>query len=127
MEGQEMKGILAIMLFCLAPMIAAADHIDVIEFKLNNGCDFDKYMAIVKDFNQWAAKYGYHAEMLVPIQSNNLVSMYWAGRSKDTATFGKIWDAWRNGQADPNSTEAKLGARLDACVTDLSRAGYDTY
>jgi hypothetical protein len=122
-----MKRIIAIMLFLLAPMIAAADHIDFIEFKLNDGCNFDKYMAIVKDFNQWAAKYGYHAEMLVPIQSKNLVSIYWAGRSKDTATFGKVWDAWRNGQSDPNSAEAKLGTRLDACVTDLSREGYDTY
>jgi hypothetical protein len=115
------------MLFFLAPMIAAADHIDLIEFKLNDGCHFDKYMAIVKDFNQWAAKYGYHAEMLVPIQSKNLVSILWAGRSKDAATFGKVWDAWRNGQADPNSAEAKLSNRLDACVTDLSREGYDTY
>ena len=121
-----MKRVLAIVLL-LTPMIAAADHLDVIEFKLNDGCTFDKFMAITKDFNQWGAKNGYVAEVLTPIQSSNLVHMYWVGRSKDTATFGKAWDTWRNAQADPNAAESKLWARFLACSTNLSREGYDTY
>jgi hypothetical protein len=121
-----MRRILAIVLL-LSPMLASADHLDVIEFKLNPGCSFDKYMAIVKDFNQWGAKNGYRAEVLTPIQSNNLTSMYWAGRSKDAATFGKAWDTWRNAQADATTVEAKLEARFEACSTNLSRRGYDTY
>jgi hypothetical protein len=122
-----MKRILAIILF-LAPIIAWADHVDVIEFKLNDGCSLDKYMAIANDFNnQWGAKNGYRAEVLVPIQSNNLVSMYWVGRSKDAAAFGKAWDTWRNELKDANSVAGKLVARFAACTTNLSRRGYDTY
>ena len=122
-----MKRILAILLL-LSPLVALADHLDVIEFKLNDGCSFDKYMAIANDFNtQWGAKNGYHAEVLTPIESNNLVSMYWAGRSKDAAAFGKAWDTWRNEGKDPNSVAGKLVARFAACSTNLSRRGYDTY
>lgn len=122
-----MKRILAILLFAL-PVSAAADHLDVIEFKLNEGCTFDKYMEIVKDFNaQWGVSNGYKAEVLMPIQSHNLVSMYWIGRSKDAAAFGKAWDIWRNALADPNSVPAKLWARFGACETNLSRRAYDVY
>ena len=122
-----MKRILAILLFAL-PVSAAADHLDVIEFKLNEGCSFDKYMEIVKDFNaQWGVSNGYKAEVLMPIQSHNLMSMYWIGRTKDAAAFGKAWDSWRNALADPNSVPAKLWARFGACETNLSRRGYDVY
>ena len=120
-----MKKILAIALLA-CPMMAYADHIDVIEFKLKEGCSFGKYMEIVKDFHVWGAKYGYRAEVLTPIQSNNLESLYWLGRSKDAATFGKAWDAWHNAQADSNSPESKLNARFGACSTSVGRRGYDT-
>ncbi len=33
------------------PMAASADYVDVIEFKLNEGCTFATEMQIVKDFN----------------------------------------------------------------------------
>ena len=121
-----MKIILAGILF-LSPMIASADHIDVFEFKFNGKCTFEKYLGVVKEFNQWGAKYDYKAEILVPIQSNNLESMYWVGRSKSAAAFGKAWDTWRNAVADPNSVESKLLARLTACGTNISRQGYDAY
>ncbi len=108
------------------PAAAGADHLDVIEFKLNDGCSFDKYMAIVKDFNsQWGSQNAYTAEVLTPIQSHNLVSMYWTGRTKDAAAFGKAWDTWRNQLGDPNSVAAKLWARFQGCSTNLSRRGYD--
>jgi len=121
-----MKIVLAIVLL-MSPMLASADHLDVFEFKFNGSCSFEKYMAVVKDFNQWGAKNDYKAEILRPIQSDNLVSMYWVGRSKNAAAFGKAWDAWRNAVADPNSVESKLLARLMACGSNISRTGYDTY
>ena len=122
-----MRVLLAV-LFLGLPMAEAADHLDVIEFKINDGCTFNKFMEITHDFNtQFGTQNGYHAEVLMPIQSENLVSMYWIGRSKDAAAFGKAWDAWRNGQADPNSVPAKLWARFLACSTNLSRRGYDVY
>ena len=41
--------------------------------------------------------------------------------------FGKAWDVWRTAMANPNSAEAKLQARFNACSTQISRASYDTY
>ena len=124
-----MRVFLAVLLLALAlPMTAAADHLDVIEFELNEDCGFDKYMEIVNDFNtQWGANNGYKAEILTPIQSHNLVSMFWVGRSANAAAYGKAWDAWRDGQADPSSVAARLAARFQACGTNLGRRGYDTH
>lgn len=122
-----MKKLIAIALLAL-PMGAAADHLDVIEFKLNEGCSFATHLQIVKDFNaQWGAKNAYKAEVLTPIQSNNLESMYWIGRSKDAAAFGKAWDTWRTEGADPESVAGKLGARFAACSTNLGRRSYDIH
>ena len=78
----------------MLPTAASADYLDVFDFKWNEGCDFAKYMQLVKDFNsQWASKYGYRAEIAVPVYSNDLGSWRWLGRSKTTADFGKAWDA----------------------------------
>ncbi len=110
------------------PMAAAADHLDVIEFKLNEGCSFETEMQIVKDFNtQWGTKNNYKAEILVPIQSRNLVSLYWIGRTRDAAAFGQAWDTWRNELKDPNSVASKLWARFEECGTNLARRSYDVY
>ena len=121
-----MKKLFLIMLLSL-PIPAFAEHMDVIEFKLLEGCSFDKYMAIVKDFNVWGKTVGYNAQVAVPLQSENLTSMYWLGTSADAATFGKAWDTWRDDLADPNSTPAKLWARFVECSANLSRNGYDVY
>jgi hypothetical protein len=122
-----MKKMLAFVLLA-APMVASADYLDVIEFKLNDGCSFQQYMPIVKDFNaQFGEKNAYRAEVLMPLQSPNLTSLYWVGRTKDAATFGKAWDTWRNQLSDPNSVAAKLWERFKACSTNLARRGYDTY
>jgi hypothetical protein len=121
-----MKKLLALALLA-CPLVATADNLDVFEFKLKDGCDFAKYMAIVKDFNEWGKAHGYRTEVLVPIQRMNLETMYWVGRSKDAETFGKAWDAWRDAQSDAGSVPAKLAARFIECNTDLNRAGYDTY
>ena len=39
--------------FLLLPLNAVAEHMDVIEFKMLEGCSMDQYMAIVEDFNKW--------------------------------------------------------------------------
>ena len=109
-------------------LCAFADHLDVIEVKLNDGCDMSTYVAIKDDFNeQWAKPHGYHAEVLMPVQSHNLVSFFWVGRSANTAVFGAAWDQWSADLMDPNSVASKLWARFLECSTNLSRRGYDVY
>ncbi len=122
-----MRRFIAFALLAL-PMGAAADHLDVIDFKLKEGCDFPKFMQITKDFNtQWGAKYGYHAEVAMALQSQDLESMRWLGRSKDAATFGKAWDTWRDEILDANSVAGKLSARFGECAHNLARRGFDVY
>jgi len=122
-----MKKIL-FMILLISPIGALADHIDVIEVKLNEGCSVAKYVAIKDDFNkQWGAQYGYQSELFVPIQSSNLISLYWIGRSDNAAAFGNAWDHWRDDLADPNSVVSKLWARFLDCSTNVSRRGYDVY
>lgn len=122
-----MKKIFAILLLAL-PVGAAADHLDVIDFKLKEGCDVAKFVQIAHDFNtQWAATHGYRADVAVPLQASDLESMRWLGRSKDAATFGKAWDAWRTEIADPSSVAGKLAARFGACSINTARRGFDIY
>ncbi len=108
------------------PMIASADYMDVIEFKLKDGCNMAKYMEIVKEFNVVAAENGYKAEILSPLQHNNLESRVWVGRTKNAESFGKAWDVYRAAQADANSSRGKLGARFAACSTLVARRSYET-
>ncbi len=125
MRANTMKRILAIALLA-CPMAASADYLDVIEFKLKEGCAMSKYMDIVKDFNALYGPQGYKAEVLSPTYSSNLESQIWVGRSKDGTTFGKLHDQWLAGQANANSAEAKLGARFSACATNTGRRSYNT-
>lgn len=119
------KIILATLLF--VPIGVSAEHMDVIEFEMLEGCSFDKYIEIVRDFNDWGADYGYNAKVAVPLQSDDLTSYYWLGTSKDAATFGKAWDAWRDDLGDSESAPARLWARFQECTRNLGRWGYDVY
>ena len=122
-----MKKILFSFLLTL-PIGAFADHIDVIEVQLNEDCALSTYLAIKDDFNeQWAKKYDYHAEVLVPIQSNNLTSLFWVGRSTNAEAFGKAWDHWNSDLIDPDSVASKLWARFLNCGANIGRRGYDAY
>lgn len=122
-----MKRIL-ILIMLTAPVSAFADYLDVIEVQLNDGCSFSEYLAIKNDFNsRWASKYGYQSEVIMPIQSHNLVSFYWVGRSVNAEAFGKAWDAWRTEIMQPDTVAAKLWERFKTCSTNVSRRGYDVY
>jgi len=112
----------------LFPLSAAADHMDVIEVTLKDGCTVEEYVAIAKDFNdQWAKKYGYHSEVAVPVQNEQLTSIYWLGRSASTEAFGKAWDAWRDQTRDANSVAGKLQERFTKCSENKARSGFDLY
>ena len=118
--------VLTLLLF--TPITASAEYLDVIEFKMVDGCSFDKYLKIVKDFNkEWGMKNGYSAKAAMPLQSNNLESMFWLGTTKDAASFGKAWDAWRDAMSDSDSVAAKLQARFTKCSINVARRGYDLY
>ena len=111
----------------LLPLSAIGEHMDVIEFELKEACSFSQYMDIVSDFNKWAANYGYHAEVAVPLHSDNMTSLFWLGTSANAATFGKTSDTWRDLRGDPDSEPAKLTARIAECSKNLSRRGYKTH
>jgi hypothetical protein len=118
-----MKKIILFVLFSL-PLAASAGNMDVIEMELNDGCSMPKLMMIMKDFNKWGKSHGYQAEIAVPIQSNNLTSIFWIGRSKDTASFGAAFDSWEADLSNSGSAPAKLNARFEGCTTNIARRGY---
>ncbi len=121
------KYVLFALALASASTAANAEYWDVIGFKLNDGCSISKYMEIKNDFNKWGAKHGYQASILMPVHSNDLVTLWWIGKSEDAAAFGAAWDAWRNDLANPESTPAKINARFAQCSTNLSRDSYDVY
>ena len=111
-----MKKLLIFAIFCF-PAISWADHIDVIPAILKDGCSIADYVAIVADFNKdWGSNYGYQVEVLVPMQGNDMDTLYWLGRSENAATFGAAFDAWEANVGNPDSTEGKLIARLIECT-----------
>jgi hypothetical protein len=122
-----MKKLLFLVLF-LSPTLVSAEYMDVIKFKLTDNCTFSKYMGIVNDFNtQWGGANGYSARVAMPLQNDDLESMYWLGTAKNAAAFGAAWDSWRDALGDPESVPSKLWTRFQVCSDNLSRYGYDIY
>ncbi len=112
----------------LTPMAASAEHLDVIKATLKEGCSVPTYVAIKNDFNQqWGKGHSYHAEILVPLQSDDLAAVYWVGRSASVEAFGKAWDAWRTESADPDTVAGQLWGRFVKCSENVTRRGYDVY
>lgn len=112
----------------LLPVSLFADHLDVIQTELRDGCSMEKYVEIKNDFNeQWGKKNGYLAEVIAPIQSHDLKTIYWIGRTANAAAYGKAWDTWRDELTDPNTVAGKLAARFGECSISVSRRGYDVY
>ena len=110
------------------PFAALGDHLDVIQLELKEGCSLADYRAIANDFNeQWGKKNAYHAEVAAPIQSHDMKSYSWLGRSADSAAFGKAYDTWQKESADADSVAGKLNARLAECSVSVGRRGYSTH
>ena len=123
-----MKNLLLIVALLAFPLVAGADYMDVIQVKLNDDCSVQEYVQIKNDFNQqWGKNNGYRAEIAVPIQNDDLVSIFWVGRAASAAAFGAAWDAWRDALPDSGSVAAKLWARIQKCSVNQSRSGYDVH
>ena len=79
-----------------------------------------------------AATSGSIPEQVIPINAEQVTQLK-AGQfyfNINTTNFGggeRAWDTWRSAMANPNSVEAKLQARFNACSTQISRASFDTY
>ena len=62
----------------VTPLCASAEYLDVIQVKLKERCTPATYVAIKNDFNEhWGKGHGYRAEIAQPVQSNDLVSVFW--------------------------------------------------
>jgi len=122
-----MKKTMALLLLAV-PAVACADYVDVISAKLKEGCSVATLQLIVKDFNEtWAKEGVYKAELLVPMMSQDLGTIYWVGRIKDAEAFGSGLERWVKESSDPNSVAGKLAARLNQCATWGSRGGFTTF
>jgi hypothetical protein len=116
LRRKRMKKFLMIALFCL-PSVAWAGHLDVFPFTLKESCSVDALIQIKDDFNtNWGEEYAYQVEIASPLQSNDMSTIYWMGRSKSVAAFGAAADAWIEGIKDPESVAGKLNARLSDCL-----------
>jgi hypothetical protein len=125
-KGDEMKKTMALLLLAV-PAVACADYVDVLSAKLKEGCSVATLQLIVKDFNEtWAKEGTYKAELLVPMMSQDVNTVYWVGRTKDAETFGKGLERWRREAMDANSVAGKLSARMSQCVNWGSRGGFTT-
>ena len=118
-----MKKLIPSILLAL-PLAASAGHMDVIEMEIIDSCSMPKLLDILQDFNKWGESHGYQAEIAVPIQSNNLTSVFWIGRSESTAAFGAAFDSWEADLANKGSVPAKLNARFEDCTTNVARRAY---
>jgi hypothetical protein len=104
---------------------ANADYVDVITNEMNPDCTMEQYLETVEEFRgvMTAQGYTYTVEILVPVEGENLSSVYWVGRTADFATFGAEYTKWLAGIAKSGSPEAKMNAKLNKCATNLSRSG----
>jgi hypothetical protein len=119
---------LLLTILLLTPALASAEYLDVIKFKLTENCSFSEYLVIVQDFNtQWGQSNGYSSRVAMPLQDDDLGSMYWMGTTKNAAAFGAAWDTWRDALGDPESVPSKLWERFQVCSVNISRHGYDIY
>lgn len=122
-----MKKLVCAVLLML-PLGAFAEHVDVIEVELKEGCSLPTYVAIAADFNEnWGKANGYRSEILAPLQSHNLESFYWVGRSASTEAFGKAYDQWLKDLKNPDSVASKLVERFVKCSENIGRRGYTAY
>jgi hypothetical protein len=115
-------------LLLIVPSVACADYVDVLSGQLKDGCNVSTLSQIVKDFNAtWAKEGVYKAELLVPMMSQDLGTVYWVGRIKNAEAFGAGLERWMKEIADTDSVAGKLYTRLQQCVAFGSRGGFTTF
>lgn len=107
-----------------ASALSQAEHKDIIAFTMTGECTLSEYMEVVNDFNGWANKRGYSAQVFMPHDDNDLATYYWVGTSADFETFGKAYDEWMEGVMSGNSEPQKLNDRFAECVVNQSRSSY---
>jgi hypothetical protein len=117
-----------ITMFLLAvPAVAMADYVDVLSAKLKDGCSIATFQQIVADFNAtWAQGTDYKAQLLIPVMSEDLHTLYWVGRTTNAEAYGRSLERWVKEANDPNTVTGKLNERMNACVTWGGRAGFIT-
>ena len=117
--------VLAILAFAIP---AQAEYNDVIQVEIKETCSVTKYVAIKNDFNtKWGSANGYTAQVLVPIQAQDLATVFWVGTTANAEAFGKAWDTWRTQVQTPGTEAAKLWDRFLQCSTNITRTGWDIY
>jgi hypothetical protein len=115
-------------LLLVVPTVACADYVDVLSAKLKDGCNVATLAQIVKDFNAtWAKDGAYKAELLVPMMSQDLGTVYWVGRIKDAGAFGNGLERWNKESTDASSDAGQIRVRMERCVTWGSRGGFTTF
>ncbi|MDH3285521.1 MAG: hypothetical protein OEQ13_12345 [Acidobacteriota bacterium] len=83
-----MRKLLAVLILLAPASVLAAGHADVIKVELKEDCAVATFLTIKDDFNaNWGKNNGYRAEVFVPVQSDDLYSIYWVGRSANAAAF----------------------------------------
>src|SRR5438093_539266 len=101
----------------VTPLCASAEYLDVIQVKLKERCTPATYVAIKNDFNEhWGKGHGYRAEIAQPVQSNDLVSVFWIGHAASAESFGKALDTRGSGIG----TGARLVLRRRGAIFRLS-------
>ena len=115
-------------LLLVVPTVACADYVDVLSGKLKEGCSVATVAQIVKDFNAtWAKEGTYKAELLVPMMSQDLGTVYWVGRTKSAEVFGAGLERWMKESTDASSDAGQIRVRMERCVTWGSRGGFTTF
>ena len=59
------------------------------------------------------------------VQSNDLVTIFWLGRTANAEAFGRAWDAWRTELSNKKSVASKLNERFGKCTENMGRRGFD--
>jgi hypothetical protein len=119
-----MKKLITIFLLAF-PAVAMADYVDVLSAKLKDGCSIATFQQIVADLNAtWAQGGDYKAQLLVPVMSEDLHTLYWVGRAASAEAYGRSLDRWVKEANDPGTVTGKLNERMNACVAWVGRAGF---
>jgi hypothetical protein len=112
----------------LTPAAADADYLDVITNKLKEGCSLDKYLTVVEEFRgvMKSQGYKYTVEIAPAFIGSDMGVVYWVGREPSFSTFGQETDRWEAAIVKPETPEAKVNTKLQACTDQVSRSGSRT-